>query len=120
VDGISFLLDAALPTHLPCNIRTAIGHDRAARRLRTMSRDGSTLGRRSTSRLTPEPPAVPQPAYRYLGDRQTASTYVAATCDAVRRPDGKTIRGANGAMLVTFDGVPVVVLGRRLRRLDRS
>jgi hypothetical protein len=55
--------------------------------------------------------------YIYLGDRMTDPKYKKQTCDAVRRPDGKCIRGRNGNMLVKFaDGDVVNVLGRLLRK----
>lgn len=54
--------------------------------------------------------------YTYLGDRFTDPAYKGKTCTAVRRSDGKCIRGANGNMLVSFDGVKVVVLARLLRK----
>lgn len=38
---------------------------------------------------------------------------------AVLRPDGKTIRGRNGNMLVQLaDGRRIVVLGRQLRKVS--
>lgn len=55
--------------------------------------------------------------YTYLGDRHTDQVFKGKTCTAVRRPDGKCIRGANGNMLVSFDGVKVVVLARLLRKV---
>lgn len=55
--------------------------------------------------------------YIYLGDRFTSPEFKGKTCSAIRRPDGKCIRGANGNMLVSFDGVKVVVLGRLLRKI---
>jgi hypothetical protein len=55
--------------------------------------------------------------YIYLGDRMTDPKYKKQTCDAVRRPDGKCIRGRNGNMLVKFSNGDVVnVLGRLLRK----
>lgn len=54
--------------------------------------------------------------YTYLGDRFTSPELKGKTCTAVRRTDGKCIRGANGNMLVSFDGVQVVVLARLLRK----
>ena len=55
--------------------------------------------------------------YTYLGDRATCPSRAGAPCQAVLRPDGKCIRGRNGAMLVEFeDGEKVVLLGRRLRK----
>jgi hypothetical protein len=55
--------------------------------------------------------------YKYLGDRLTAPEYKGAECEAVRRPDGKCIRGKNGSMLVSFDGKKVNVIGRLLRKV---
>ncbi len=56
--------------------------------------------------------------YKYLGDRFTDPKYKGQQCDAVRRPDGKCIRGKNGSMLVKFSNAEiVVVLGRLLRKI---
>lgn len=56
--------------------------------------------------------------YRYLGDRLTDKTLRDGLCQAVRRADGRCIRGRNGNMLVQFEGGRrAVVLGRRLRKL---
>lgn len=55
--------------------------------------------------------------YTYLGDRLTDPKYKKMLCDAVRRPDGKCIRGKNGNMLVEFEGVTVNVIGRLLRKI---
>ncbi|MFC5270491.1 hypothetical protein [Adhaeribacter terreus] len=56
--------------------------------------------------------------YYYLGDRHTDEALRQAKCRAVRRPDGKCIRGKNGSMLVEFaNGRKMVVVGRLLRRL---
>lgn len=56
------------------------------------------------------------PEYTYLGDRHTSTAFKGQPCSAVRRPDGKCIRGRNGSMLVCFWGVNVVVLARLLRK----
>lgn len=57
-------------------------------------------------------------AYVYLGDRLTAPELRGMTCHAVRRADGKCVRGRNGSMLVeAADGTRHVVLGRRLRKV---
>jgi hypothetical protein len=54
--------------------------------------------------------------YIYLGDRMTDASLKGQPCDPVKRPDGKCIRGRNGAMPVRFaDGIARVVIGRRLR-----
>lgn len=55
--------------------------------------------------------------YIYLGDRHTAEEYKRQTCEAVKRKDGKCIRGKTGTMLVTFNGVKVNVIGRLLRKV---
>ena len=56
--------------------------------------------------------------YVYLGDRHTADELRGAIVTAVRRADGKCIRGRNGNMLVqTANGRKVVVLGRLLRKV---
>lgn len=58
--------------------------------------------------------------YRYLGDCMTDTSLRGATCEAVRRADGKCVRGRNGSMLVRFDdGRVAVVLGRLLRKVAR-
>lgn len=54
--------------------------------------------------------------YIYLGDRLSDQALKNKPCEAIRKANGKCIRGRNGNMLVGFDGVPVVVLGRRLRK----
>jgi hypothetical protein len=55
--------------------------------------------------------------YIYLGDRLTDPTLIGQECDAVRRDDGKCIVSQRMAtQLVVFaDGLPRVVLRRRLR-----
>ena len=56
--------------------------------------------------------------YRYLGDRLTDPGLKGAFCEAVRRPDGKCIRGINGNMLVVFSGgKKAVVVARLLRKI---
>ena len=55
--------------------------------------------------------------YRYIGRKPTDPRWRGQECVAVRRPDGKCIRGRNGNMLVSFDGVTVVVVGRLLRKV---
>ena len=54
--------------------------------------------------------------YRYLGDRLTSPELKGRGCSAVRREDGKCIRGRNGLMLVDFDGEKKTVIGRLLRK----
>jgi len=55
--------------------------------------------------------------YKYLGDRFTDPALRGQTCEAIRRPDGKCIRGKNGNMLVAFEGRPAVVVARLLRKI---
>lgn len=56
--------------------------------------------------------------YVYRGDRLTDPALKGATCTAVRRADGRCVRGKNGNMLVEFaNGQRVNVLGRQLRRV---
>lgn len=58
--------------------------------------------------------------YVYLGDRSTATSYKGQKCRAVRRADGKCVRGKNGNMLVSFYETVVVVQARLLRKIKRS
>lgn len=59
--------------------------------------------------------------YRYLGDKFTDPALKGKGCDAVRRQDGKCIRGKNGSMLVRFeDGIISVVIGRLLRKIKEK
>jgi hypothetical protein len=58
--------------------------------------------------------------YIYLGDRNTELSLKGKACSAVRRPDGKCIRGKNGSMLVTFGETKMVVVGRLLRKIQNS
>ena len=56
--------------------------------------------------------------YVYLGDRNTDPSVKNTFCKAVRRADGKCIRGKNGSMLVQFeDGRQSVLVGRLLRKI---
>jgi hypothetical protein len=56
--------------------------------------------------------------YLYLGDRNTDFSLKRAEFRAVRRKDGKCIRGRNRSMLVeTENGRKVVVVGRLLRKV---
>ena len=58
--------------------------------------------------------------YIYLGDRLTRPELRRMPCRAVRRSDGKCIRGRNGNMLVEFGDVgKCVVLGRLLRKIKK-
>jgi hypothetical protein len=55
--------------------------------------------------------------YVYLGDRNTDPLLKGIACRAVRRSDGKCIRGRNGSMLVQLeDGRKMVLIGRLLRK----
>lgn len=58
--------------------------------------------------------------YKYLGDRFTDAKYRGAICEAIRRSDGKCIRGKNGNMLVSFEGKPVIVVARLLRKIKSA
>ena len=58
--------------------------------------------------------------YIYHGDRLTADIWKGGIFTAVRRPDGKCIRGKNGNMLVEFDRNKVVVLARQLRKINKQ
>ena len=55
--------------------------------------------------------------YTYVGDRHTSPLYKSQPCIAVRRPDGKCIRGRNGNMLVEFATGTAVVMARMLRKV---
>jgi hypothetical protein len=55
--------------------------------------------------------------YKYLGDRHTSPELKGKECEAVRRPNGKCIRGKNGSMLVKFGETTHVVIGRLLRKI---
>ncbi len=57
--------------------------------------------------------------YEYRGDRFTDASLREKECYAVRRNDGKCIRGKNGNMLVIFDGRKTVVLARQLRKTNK-
>lgn len=55
--------------------------------------------------------------YIYLGDRFTDIGYKGMKCKAVRRSNGKCIRGKNSNMLVEFEnGSKAVILARLLRK----
>lgn len=59
--------------------------------------------------------------YIYLGDRMTDPELKKKHCDAVRRLDGKCIRGKNGSMLVRFEsGKTAVIIGRLLRKTKKE
>lgn len=58
--------------------------------------------------------------YTYLGDKLSRPELRRMPCRAVRRFDGKCIRGKNGNMLVEFPGVGnCVVLGKLLRKIKK-
>lgn len=58
--------------------------------------------------------------YVYRGDRFTDAVLRGQHCEAVRRKDGKCIRGKNGNMLVKFEnGKLVNVLARQLRKIKQ-
>lgn len=58
--------------------------------------------------------------YIYRGDKFTDEGLKGLTCTAVRRPDGKCIRGKNGNMLVQFGDRKVNILGRQLRKIKTN
>jgi hypothetical protein len=55
--------------------------------------------------------------YKYIGDRLTDSNLKRQECNAVRRQDGKCIRGKNGNMLVEFESGRHIVIARLLRKV---
>ncbi len=55
--------------------------------------------------------------YIYRGDRFTDDKLKSMECNAVRRADGKCIRGKNSNMLVEMNGKKVVILARQLRKI---
>ena len=54
--------------------------------------------------------------YIYLGDKFTDTSLKNKECNALRRNNGKCIRGKMSTMLVSFDGIVHNVLARRLRK----
>lgn len=62
-----------------------------------------------------------KPEYTYNGDKYAKTgQYAGKFCSAIRRENGKCIRGKNGNMLVRFeDGTAVVVLAKMLRKIDK-
>jgi hypothetical protein len=58
--------------------------------------------------------------YIYRGDLFTDDQFKGKECSAVRRPDGKCIRGKNGSMLVEFNRKKVNVLARQLRKIKKE
>jgi hypothetical protein len=63
--------------------------------------------------------SAPAPLYRYRGDRGSRADVRGALCVAVRRADGRCVRGRNGNLLVRFVSTDTVavVLGRQLRKV---
>ena len=57
--------------------------------------------------------------YIYLGDRSTDPLLKKQLCKAIRRVNGKCIRGKNGAMMVEMEGKKIVVVGRLLRKTGK-
>lgn len=55
--------------------------------------------------------------YLYRGDRLTDPKLKGQQCEAIRNKAGKCIRGKNGNILVSFNGLPVVVIARLLRKI---
>lgn len=59
--------------------------------------------------------------YLYRGDRLTRPDLKGVEVNAVRRVDGRCIRGTNGNMLVqAADGQQYVVLARQLRKIAKE
>lgn len=59
-----------------------------------------------------------EPQYIYRGDKFTDPQLKGKMCSAVRRHDGKCIRGRNGSILIQWeDGKTAVVIGRQLRKI---
>ncbi|CAN5441363.1 hypothetical protein BH10BAC5_BH10BAC5_27720 [soil metagenome] len=56
-------------------------------------------------------------AYKYLGDKMTEQALKGMICFAIRNKAGKCIRGKNGNMLVSSNGMKYVVIARLLRKL---
>jgi hypothetical protein len=58
--------------------------------------------------------------YKYLGDRHTDPGMKNIICTAIRRKDGKCVRGKNGSMLVqSSNGKKLVVIGRLLIKMNK-
>ncbi len=58
--------------------------------------------------------------YIYLGDKLTDARFKRKECAAVRKDNGKCIRGRNSNMLVEFvGGETVVILARLLRKIKQ-
>lgn len=56
--------------------------------------------------------------YIYHGDRYgKLGIYAGRICTAVKRENGKCIRGRNSNMLMDFDGVKVVLPARMLKKI---
>jgi hypothetical protein len=58
--------------------------------------------------------------YRYIGDRLTDISLKGKMCKAVKNEKGKCIRGRNGTMLVSFDGLKTTVIARLLRKTQNN
>ena len=55
--------------------------------------------------------------YVYHGDKMTDAVYKKQLCSAIRKTNGKCIRGRNSNMLVEFqNGTKAVILARLLRK----
>jgi hypothetical protein len=56
--------------------------------------------------------------YIYHGDKLTDVLFKKKPCKAVRKENGKCIRGKNSNMLVEFEnGIQVVIMARTLRKI---
>jgi hypothetical protein len=58
--------------------------------------------------------------YIYRGDKSTLLQLKGMECNAIRRKDGKCIRGKNGNMLVEMNGRKMIVVARQLRKTKKS
>lgn len=55
--------------------------------------------------------------YTYIGDKHTDPALLATTFTAIRRANGKCIRGKSNMLVQGSDGRAYVVLGRLLRKV---
>lgn len=55
--------------------------------------------------------------YTYRGDKHTDPALRAMTFTAIRRANGKCIRGGSNMLVMGSDGRRYVVLGRQLRKV---
>jgi hypothetical protein len=59
--------------------------------------------------------------YTYKGVKLTDPDLKGKLCKAIRKPNGKCIRGKKGTMLVEFEnGIQHVIVGRFLRKIKTA